>query len=72
MLTRMKRDRLILERKKRAKTRRDVAEDIGISEVYVRIIENRGADPGRKTMIKFSKYYGLDLEVLFPDLFSDS
>lgn len=65
----MKRERLIQERKKRNKTRKDTAKEIMISEVYVRMIENGTANPGRNTMLKFSKYYGLGLKTLFPDLF---
>lgn len=65
----MKRDRLIQERKKRNKSHGQVAEDIGISKVYVRMIEAGTVKPGRDKMIKFSEYYGLGLKTLFPDLF---
>lgn len=65
----MKRERLIQERTKRKKTRAQVAEDLGISEVYVRMIENGTVKPGRDKMLLISEYYNLGLKTLFPDIF---
>lgn len=65
----MRRERLIQERSKRNKTQADVAVDIKKSTVYVRKVENGKIKPGRDAMLDFSKYYGLGLKTLFPDLF---
>jgi putative transcriptional regulator len=68
----LKRDRLIHERLQKRKTQAEVAQDIGISEVYVRKLESGTVDPGRKTMFKFEEYYSVDAKLLFPDLFFES
>lgn len=65
----MQRDRLVKERKDRKKTRRMVCEEIGISIIYLRVLETGKANPGREMMFRFSDYYGQDVKVLFPDLF---
>lgn len=65
----MKRDRLIQERIKRKKDRREVAVALNISEVYVRSLENGNVKPGRDTMLKFEKYYKVSSKKLFPDIF---
>jgi putative transcriptional regulator len=68
----MPRKQLIYERIKRNLTQKQVAQILGVSEVYVRKIEKGDADPGRTTMIKFEKLYGVDGRKLFPDLFDVS
>lgn len=65
----MKRKRLIVERNKKRKTQSEVAQDIGISAVYVRKLESGSVKPGRDTMLKFENYYGLGSKKLFPDIF---
>lgn len=65
----MKRERLIQERKKLKQSRSQLAEQLGISEVYVRMIENGQHKPGRDLMIKFEKHYGYTMKTLFPDIF---
>ncbi|WP_213524244.1 helix-turn-helix transcriptional regulator [Paenibacillus sp. J31TS4] len=66
-----KRQQLITCRE--AKGSRDsVCSELGISKVYLRMIENGTMKPGRDLMIRFSTYYDRPLEVLFPDLFGDS
>ena len=50
-------------------TQRNVAELLDLSEVYVRKIEKGHSNPGRETMIKFSKLFNEKPEKLFPDLF---
>lgn len=65
----MKRNRLIEERNKRKKSRKLVAEELGISIIYVRKIENGQATPGRDLMLKIESYYGLGIKTLFPDIF---
>ena len=65
----MHRKRLISERNKLNKTRKDVAKDLNISEVYVRKLEAGASKPGRKTLIAFEQYYGVSMRELFPDIF---
>lgn len=65
----MKRRKLIELRKQRNLTQRQVAESLGISEVYVRKIEKGDSDPGRETMVKFQQFYQYELTELFPDIF---
>lgn len=63
------RKRLVNERKKRKLTQKQVAEALEISSVYVRKIEKGERNPGRETMLKFEKLYGIQDRVLFEDLF---
>jgi putative transcriptional regulator len=65
----MKRRKLIELRKQRNLTQRQVAETLGISEVYVRKIEKGDSNPGRETMVKFQQFYQYELTELFPDIF---
>lgn len=58
-------------RKKRG-TQKVVAKEIGISEVYLRMIENGTFTPGRDLMLRLTKYFGVTMEALFPDLFSET
>lgn len=55
-------------RKKRG-TQASVASDLGISTVYLRMIENGTFTPGRDLMFKISEYFGQPLAKLFPDYF---
>ena len=50
-------------------SRKQVASDLCISVIYLRMIENGTHKPGRDVMIRISKYMGQPLEALFPDLF---
>ncbi|MBA4544481.1 helix-turn-helix transcriptional regulator [Thermoactinomyces daqus] len=63
------RKRLKEERKKRKLTQKELAKRLGISEVWVKKIENGVSDPGRNLMFKFEKFFGLSHRELFPDLF---
>ncbi len=65
----MQRKRIISERNKLNRTRKDVAKDLNISEVYVRKLETGASNPGRKTLIAFERYYGVSMKELFPDIF---
>jgi putative transcriptional regulator len=65
----MKRRKLIELRKQRNLTQRQLAEELGISEVYVRKIEKGDSNPGRETMVKFQQFYQYELPELFPDIF---
>jgi transcriptional regulator with XRE-family HTH domain len=57
--------------RKQKGTQEKVAADIGISTVYLRMIENGTFTPGRDLMFKFSAYFGESPEKLFPDYFSN-
>lgn len=48
-----------------------VASELGISTVYVRMIENGTFTPGRDLMFKFSNYFERPVEELFPDYFDN-
>ncbi|MEK8132936.1 helix-turn-helix transcriptional regulator [Paenibacillus filicis] len=48
-----------------------VASELGISTVYLRMIENGTFKPGRDLMIRLSHYFDEPLEKLFPDLFEN-
>ncbi|WP_133578589.1 helix-turn-helix transcriptional regulator [Aureibacillus halotolerans] len=63
------RRRLAHERYKRGWTQRSVAERLAISEVYVRKLEKGAANPGRETMVRFEKLYGVSVYELFDDVF---
>jgi putative transcriptional regulator len=65
----MKRQLLIEQRKQNKLTQKQVADALGISEVYVRKIENGDAHPGRTTMLKFELFFKRNSSELFPDLF---
>lgn len=67
----MERKYLLNLRIKEKLTQEELASALGISTVYVRKIEKGVADPGRKTMIKYEKYFKTSMRKLFPDLFSD-
>jgi len=47
-----------------------VANEMGISTVYLRMIENGTFTPGRDLMFKFSSYFNTPLEELFSDYFN--
>lgn len=63
------RDILVSKRRSMGYTQKQVAQILGISEVYVRKIEKGKRNPGRDTMLKFEILYNTPSEVLFPDLF---
>lgn len=48
-----------------------VASELGISTVYVRMIENGTFTPGRDLMFKISNYFEKPVEELFPDYFDN-
>lgn len=51
-------------------TQAEVAFALGISTVYLRMIENGTFKPGRDLMIRIANYFNEPLELLFPDLFN--
>ncbi|NEZ44644.1 helix-turn-helix transcriptional regulator [Paenibacillus alvei] len=50
-------------------TQRYVAEQVGVTEVTVRHVENGWLDPGFKLIVAFTIYFNETAEKLFPDLF---
>jgi len=64
-----KRTKIIEVRNRLGKTQRQVAADLGVSEIYIRKLEAGASSPGRDMMIKMQQYYKLPMERLFPDLF---
>ncbi|EJW14178.1 helix-turn-helix domain-containing protein [Paenibacillus alvei] len=49
-------------------TQRELAEIVGVTENYVRQIENARRHPKAKVMLKFAKVLGRPSEELFADL----
>lgn len=66
-----KRRTRLIECRESKGTRDEVASQLGISRVYIRMLETGALKPGRDLMLKISSYFDQPLEVLFPDLFSD-
>lgn len=50
-------------------TRLEVASNLGLSEIFVRKLEEGGRNPSIKTMLKFQELYNEPIENLFPDVF---
>ena len=50
-------------------TQEKVAQDMGISTIYLRKIESGSLMPGRDLMFKMSSYFNEKPENLFPDYF---
>jgi len=67
----MEREMLLLLRKKHKLTQQELAENLGISTVYVRKLEKGVVNPGRETLIKYERFFEKDMKELFPDLFFD-
>jgi transcriptional regulator with XRE-family HTH domain len=67
----MKRVRLAFERISRNLTQAEAARELGISVIYLRKLEGGHSKPGRQTMIKIERYYGVPASELFPDVFSE-
>lgn len=62
--------RELLRRLRKEKgTQAKVANELGISAVYLRMIENGTFTPGRDLMFRISSYFGTPVEDLFPDYF---
>lgn len=65
------REVLIKERQKKQLSQKQVAQLLNISAIYVRKIEKGDRTPGRKTLFKFEKLYGIPVKNLFPELFEE-
>lgn len=65
----MRRSALIEARKSKRMTRYIAAQELNISAVYLKKLENGTSKPGRDLMVRLEKYYGLSVRILFPDVF---
>ena len=65
----MQRDTLLHLRKKHKLTQQELAENLGISTVYVRKLEKGVVNPGRETLVKYEVFFNCDMKKMFPDLF---
>ncbi|MBA4534381.1 helix-turn-helix transcriptional regulator [Brevibacillus halotolerans] len=65
----MKRISLIAARLEKNKLQRIAAEEIGISTVFLVMLESGKRNPGKGTMNRISNYYQKPAEELFPDRF---
>ncbi|MER2091011.1 MAG: helix-turn-helix transcriptional regulator [Sporosarcina sp.] len=63
------REVLVGKRQKKEMTQSEVAEVIGVSEVFVRKIEKGDRNPSIETMLKFESLYDTSMRMLFPDIF---
>ncbi|MGM1023477.1 MAG: helix-turn-helix transcriptional regulator [Bacillota bacterium] len=68
---RAKRELFSVLRKQKG-TQAKVAAENGISEVYVRMIENGTFTPGRDLMFRLASYFNTDATELFSDYFKKS
>lgn len=57
--------------RKKLGTQKFVASQIGISTVYLRMIENGTFTPGRDLMFKLERFFNKPVEDLFPDYFQN-
>lgn len=65
----MERTMLLQLRKRHNLTQQELAENLGISTVYVRKLEKGVVNPGRETLVKYESFFEKDMKKLFPDLF---
>ncbi len=65
----MERHKLLQLRAEHKLTQYQLALALDISTVYVRKLEKGVANPGRETMLKYERFFGVDMRKLFPDLF---
>lgn len=63
------RSKLLEKRLELGLTRSELAEIVGLSEIFVRKLENGSRNPSVTTMLKFQVYYGESMQKLFPDVF---
>jgi DNA-binding XRE family transcriptional regulator len=71
-MTASKRRQLFATCRKAEGTQAVVANEMQISTVYLRMIENGTFTPGRDLMFRFSKHFKQPVEELFPDYFKGS
>jgi DNA-binding XRE family transcriptional regulator len=67
-----KRRQFLVECRESKGTRDTVSSELGISRVYLRMLETGALKPGRDLMFRMSDYFESPIEKLFPDLFGDN
>lgn len=50
-------------------TQQELADELGISAIYVRKIEKGVVKPGRETLIAYEAFFEKSMKDLFPDIF---
>ncbi|ANY13506.1 helix-turn-helix transcriptional regulator [Latilactobacillus curvatus] len=56
-------------RKSKGITQEELAKDLGVATVTIRKIESSDRNPSINTAKKISRYFGKNLEYIFPDIF---
>lgn len=64
----LKRNRLILERKRKGLTQGELAKLLGVSTSVVSHLETGRAKPSLKVEMKIQEIFTVPFEILFPDL----
>ena len=54
------------------KTQKEMAEDLEVTEVYIRHVENKHLNPSIKKMILFESYLKVPAKILFSDLYDEA
>lgn len=65
----MERTKLKELREESKLTQVELGEELDISTVYVRKIENGDVNAGLPTMLKYERFFGIDMRKLFPEVF---
>lgn len=65
----LKRKNLIEARKNKGLTQSELATNLSIAPITVRKIESGDRNPSTKNAMEFSRYFNLDIKILFPDIF---
>lgn len=63
------REELIKLRKTKKLTQAQLADKLGISEIYVRKLEQGSRNPSVNTMLKFEQFFDVSMKELFSDIF---
>lgn len=50
-------------------TRKELAYELELSEIFVRKLESGASDPSNQTAVALAEYYKKPLDYLFPDIF---
>ena len=57
------------ERERLSLTQAQLAETLGVSEVFVRKIESGSSNPSSNKAVEFANFFEKPLDYLFPDIF---
>lgn len=63
------RNNLKRERELKSLTQKELAMELGVSEVYVRKLESGSSSPSSQKAVAIAEYFGKPLAYLFPDIF---